>query len=242
MPTIAILPEYGEDQQTTFSAVTSGHKATGRTVGEALDALTSQLSAEELGGPVIVQQFHPDQYFSASQRDRLSTLMARWQSARDAGEALTAAEQSELEKLVEEETAGAGRRSAFILSNLEMTQLRRRAEKMRYRSMMRLPWELPGKRARRLYILGLVELILGLLLIILPIVYYYSRGLPISLLVGVAVMAAILQIVYLLLHRREDALRKRAESFFPEAEEVRRGNRLPFSDSVESLAEHGKDR
>ena len=47
MFTIAILPEQSKDQPTTFSAITTGRQATGRTAGEALDALTSQLSTEE---------------------------------------------------------------------------------------------------------------------------------------------------------------------------------------------------
>src|SRR5215216_5118105 len=119
MPTIAILPEQGEDQPMTFSAITTGRKATGRTVGEALDALTSQLSAEETYTPVIVQQFRPDQHFSAAQRDRLSTLLARQRAASETGDALSAVEQSELERLVDEEIQGAGERAAHFLRSIE---------------------------------------------------------------------------------------------------------------------------
>jgi hypothetical protein len=125
MRTIAILPEQGENHLMTFSAVTTGRKATGRTVGEALDALTSQLSAEETYTPVIVQQFRPDRHFSAEQRDRLATLMARQQAALETGEALSAVEQSELERLVDEEIQGAGKRAAQMLRNLKTAQLRR---------------------------------------------------------------------------------------------------------------------
>jgi hypothetical protein len=125
MTTIAILPVEGEDNQTTFSAVTTKHKATGRTVGEALDALTAQLSAEEAAAPVIIQQFRPDQFFSVEQRDRLSTLMSHWRAAREMGDALPPEEQAELEKLVDEEAQGSAERATHILRDLKLTVLLR---------------------------------------------------------------------------------------------------------------------
>jgi hypothetical protein len=116
MKTIAILPERGEG---TFSAVAGDRVATGRTAGEALDALTSQLSAEEGAVPVILQQFRPDRFFTASQRERLSSLMTRWRAARDAGVALPPSEQAELEKLVDEELQATGDRAAVISHNFK---------------------------------------------------------------------------------------------------------------------------
>lgn len=119
MNTIAILPEQGGEQPTTFSAVVANRVATGRTAGEALDALTSQLSADEAAAPVIVQQLRPDNFFTDEQRDRLSALMVRWRAAREGGRALPQAEQSELERLVDEEVEGTAERAAHISPDIE---------------------------------------------------------------------------------------------------------------------------
>lgn len=81
MKAIAILPEGDDAQPTAFRAVTRDRKAAGRTPGEALDALTSQLGEEKAGAAVIVQLFRPDSHFTAEQSERLSTLMARWRIA-----------------------------------------------------------------------------------------------------------------------------------------------------------------
>ena len=81
-------------------------------MGEALDTLTSQLGAEATATTIIVQQFRPDAFFTAEQRDRLSALMARWRAARETGNTLPPTEQAELERLVDEELHGATERSA----------------------------------------------------------------------------------------------------------------------------------
>ncbi|HEX8118443.1 MAG TPA: hypothetical protein VF521_14300, partial [Pyrinomonadaceae bacterium] len=126
MKAIAILPEGDDTHPTTFRAVTADGKAAGRTPGEALDALTSQLGAEEAGAAVVVQLFRPDSHFTAQQSERLSALMARWRTARDAGSALPPAEQAELEKLVEDELHASAERSAQMSRELETTgELRR---------------------------------------------------------------------------------------------------------------------
>jgi hypothetical protein len=122
MNTIAILPESGEEHPTTFSAITKGHKATGHTPGEALDALTSQLGAEKTGVAVVVQRFFPDKYFSAEQRDRLSELMARWRTARESGDSLPPSEQADLERLIDEELEGSTERAAQIARELKTAQ------------------------------------------------------------------------------------------------------------------------
>ncbi len=118
MRAIAILPEGDHALPTTFHAVTTDRKAAGRTPGEALDALTSQLGDEQAGAAVIVQLFRPDNYFTAEQRERLSTLMERWRAARDAGSALPPAEQDELARLVDEELHGSAERAAQMSREL----------------------------------------------------------------------------------------------------------------------------
>ncbi|HWS90618.1 MAG TPA: hypothetical protein VN282_26860 [Pyrinomonadaceae bacterium] len=122
MKAIAILPEGDDAHPTTFRAVTTDRKAAGRTPGEALDALTSQLGAEKASSAVVVQLFRPDSHFTAEQSERLAALMERWRTARDAGSALSPAEQAELEKLVEEEIQGSAERSAQMSRALETTQ------------------------------------------------------------------------------------------------------------------------
>jgi sarcosine oxidase gamma subunit len=98
--------------------VTVRNQAMGRTAGEALDALTTQLGPDEAGTLVIVRNLGPDRFFTAEQRQRLEQLMARWRSARDAGQSLSAAEQSELENLIDAEVRAAAERASALLGEL----------------------------------------------------------------------------------------------------------------------------
>lgn len=71
----------------------------------------------QLGGPtgttlVVVQPMQPDAWFTAEQRQRLSELMARWRTARDAGQSLPPIEQAELDGPVQTELPAATQRSA----------------------------------------------------------------------------------------------------------------------------------
>jgi len=102
-----------------YRAVGGAHQAIAKTVGAALDALTAQLPAEETGTIVIVQNHRPDQFFTAQQQRRLGQLMERWRGARDAGTSLSAAEQAELDELVEAEVEASGKRAAAALAGLE---------------------------------------------------------------------------------------------------------------------------
>src|SRR5215212_7702141 len=110
MTTITILPEKTD----SYRAVAGDKESTGRTAGEALDALTSQLADEEGGTLVIVQNRKADHFFSAAQQGRLAELMSR----REAGTA-SAAEVEELEGLVEAELDGARRRAEALLNELK---------------------------------------------------------------------------------------------------------------------------
>lgn len=119
MTTIAILPESVGDSSTTYRAVAGHRESVGKTAGEALDALAAQLSADESSTLVIVQQFRPDRFFTASQQERLAALISRWRTARDTSGALPPAEQSELESLVEAELQGAAQRAEQALRDLD---------------------------------------------------------------------------------------------------------------------------
>jgi len=119
MTTIAILPESVEANGTIWRAVAGKKESAGKTAGEALDALTTQLGEGETSTLVIVQRLRPDRFFTAEQQQRLEELMSRWRAARAAHLALPPDEQAELEALVEAELQGATRRAEAVLRELD---------------------------------------------------------------------------------------------------------------------------
>ncbi|HLG15170.1 MAG TPA: hypothetical protein VJH03_11795 [Blastocatellia bacterium] len=98
--------------ETRYRALAGERKSTGRSTGEALDALTSQLSDDEAGMLVAIQ---PDAFFTAAQRQRLGELMSRWRAARDSGSSLDAEEQAELQSLIDDGLNAARRRAEVTL-------------------------------------------------------------------------------------------------------------------------------
>jgi hypothetical protein len=115
MTTISIMPESTTAGDRTYRAVAGQVQSVGKTPGEALDALTSQLSEAETSTLVVVQSLRPDRFFTAEQQQRLAELMQRWRAARDTGRALPPDEQAELDALVEAELRGAAARTAALL-------------------------------------------------------------------------------------------------------------------------------
>jgi hypothetical protein len=118
MTTIAILPETPGSPHTQYRAVAGQLHSVGKTAGQALDALTSQLADAEAGTLVVVRHSRPDRFFSAVQQQRLEQLRSRWRQARDAGTALPPQEQAELDALVEAETRAAAERARALLLGL----------------------------------------------------------------------------------------------------------------------------
>ncbi len=118
MTKVAILPVSTTQGSISYYAVAGDKHSQGRTAGEALDALTAQLSRDEAGLLIIVQNLHPDRFFKAEQQQRLAGLMDRWRAARDRGATLPADEQSELEALVEAELRAAADRTAELADEL----------------------------------------------------------------------------------------------------------------------------
>jgi hypothetical protein len=111
---ISIFREPDGKNINRFSAFTPTLKGSGRTVGEALDALTAQ-PLEKDSTTAIVQLFHPDRFFPAAKREELSSLMDHWRRLRSINQALPSSEQQKLESLVDEELQAAGERAEDIL-------------------------------------------------------------------------------------------------------------------------------
>jgi len=118
MITVAILPVSDASGERIYRAVAGDKQSTGKTAGEALDALTAQLEGSELGTLLIIQSFRPDWFFSAQQQQRLSDLMNLWRTARDEGQTLPLEQQAELNSLVEAELKAATARTAALVQQL----------------------------------------------------------------------------------------------------------------------------
>jgi hypothetical protein len=114
--TIAIVPENGTEEGTTYRAVSGSLQAVGRTPGEALDAVSRQIGGEKTTTLVIIQEPRLDRFFTAEQRERLEELVSGWRAARETGCELPADEQAELQALVDAELAAARDRAAALLA------------------------------------------------------------------------------------------------------------------------------
>jgi hypothetical protein len=115
MTRISIFRESDVPGSKGFRAIAGEHQSTGKTPGEALDAITGQLDESETGTMCVIQQFKPDRFFTAEQISRLRHLMDAWREARDTGRTFPADDQAELEALVEAELEGSARRAAAML-------------------------------------------------------------------------------------------------------------------------------
>lgn len=109
MTTITILPE----EKDSYRAVAGDKESTGRTAGEALDALTAQLERDERGAFVVMLKREADEFFNATQQQRLGELM----QLREAG-TLSPTDEQELAGLIEAELDGARRRAGALLNGL----------------------------------------------------------------------------------------------------------------------------
>ena len=118
MTTITILPEAVENDEITYRAIAGAIQSEGKTAGQALDALTKQLSEDESGTLVIVQNLRPDVFFTAEQQQRLRELMARWREVRDNNNTLSPDEQSELQRLMEAELQATAKRAESAISEM----------------------------------------------------------------------------------------------------------------------------
>jgi hypothetical protein len=118
MTTVAILPISNASGEKSYRAISGDKQSVGKTAGQALDALTAQLSETEFSALLIIQSFCPDWFFSAEQQQRLSELMSLWRTARDMGQTLPPEQQAELETLVDAELRAATARTAALLQQV----------------------------------------------------------------------------------------------------------------------------
>src|SRR5438874_1555908 len=109
MTTITILPE----EKDSYRAVAGDKESTGRTAGEALDALTAQLTEQEGRAFIVMLNRNADEFFTAAQQQRLGELMR----LREAG-TLSPTDAQELAALIEAELDGARRRALASLDGL----------------------------------------------------------------------------------------------------------------------------
>jgi hypothetical protein len=107
MATVAILPISDPSGERSYRAIAGNKHSVGKTAGQALDALTSQLGETNFTALLVIQSFRPDSFFSAQQQERLSELMGLWRLARDQGQELPSEQQAELDQLVEAELQAA---------------------------------------------------------------------------------------------------------------------------------------
>jgi hypothetical protein len=118
MTTIAIIPENPGSTSTTYLAIAGKVLSVGKTPGQALDAVTAQLSDGERGTLLVVQNLAPDALFSSEQQRKLRDLMVRWRMARDQKVEFPVEEQRELESLVKAELKAATVRAGALADGL----------------------------------------------------------------------------------------------------------------------------
>ncbi|WP_271253938.1 hypothetical protein [Pseudanabaena sp. Chao 1811] len=118
MTTVAILPISNINGEKSYRAIAGDKQSTGKTAGQALDRLTTQLEETDFSGMLIIQSFQPDSFFSANQQKRLSELMNHWRIAREQGQELPTEKQAELDSLVEAELKAATKRTELLVQPL----------------------------------------------------------------------------------------------------------------------------
>ena len=114
MTMVAVMPEVNADGKTTYRAMSGDKQSSGKTVGEAHDRLTPQLD-EDSTTLILVQQHHPDRFFTGEQQLRRDELMAQWRAARDKNAEFPEEASAELEQLVLAEVRAAGQRASALL-------------------------------------------------------------------------------------------------------------------------------
>ena len=137
MTSVTIIPIADENGGTMYRAICGQHRSSGKTAGEALDALTTQLplavtfltskDRELLLAALSTQDLQPDVLFPAESQIRLRALMAEWRHSRDASTPFDSSRKAELDSLVDAELAAAAQRAATATQD-SMLQLAARQQ------------------------------------------------------------------------------------------------------------------
>lgn len=77
MTTVSILPVPAAEGGTIYRVLSGQRRSSGKTPGEALDAILSQ---DDSATVVVVKQSRSDRFFAAEQHARLEEMMARWRA------------------------------------------------------------------------------------------------------------------------------------------------------------------
>jgi hypothetical protein len=115
MTKVAVYHEPADPESMRYRAVAGRNQAQGRTAGEALDALASQLTQDETDTFVIVRSMSADRFFSAEQRRRLEQLIDQKRQALARSSSLSDEEQEELQQLVDAEIQATTARAASLI-------------------------------------------------------------------------------------------------------------------------------
>ena len=108
MTSIAMRTENSQAGAPRFRAVAGNRQSVGRTMGEALDALTADWDDDIQETAVFIQRLQPDAYFTAAQYHRMQELLTRRAT-------LTAQERVELETLIDAELDATVARTESLL-------------------------------------------------------------------------------------------------------------------------------
>jgi hypothetical protein len=115
MTPVTLLPISDPNNGSSYRAILGDKQSVGKTAGQALDALLSQLNTLSFSGILLIQNFEPDPFFTAAQQTRLAQLMEQWQTAQNQGQTLPPELQTELDELVDAELKATSDRAAALL-------------------------------------------------------------------------------------------------------------------------------
>jgi hypothetical protein len=115
MTPVTLLPISDPSHGISYRAILGDKQSIGKTAGQALDALLSQLNTPNFSALLLIQNFEPDPYFTAAQQTRLTQLMEQWRTAQNQGQTLPPELQTELNELVDAELNATRDRAAALL-------------------------------------------------------------------------------------------------------------------------------
>jgi hypothetical protein len=115
MTPITLLPISTPNNEISYRAILGDKQSVGKTAGQALDALMSQLNQPSFSALLLIQNFEPDRFFTAAQQTRLAQLMEQWRTAQNEGHPLPPELQAELDELVDAELNATRDRAAALL-------------------------------------------------------------------------------------------------------------------------------